>query len=148
MKTTATETLYDCDFHAWAIEQARRARAGEPIDAENVAEELESLGKSQRRELESRLIVLIAHRLKWEFQPHKRSGSWRATIEEQQRRIERHLDENPSLRPLAPGTATYVYPIAVLEAVREAEDKVEADFPARCPYTFEDLMRKPEGGQQ
>ena len=137
------KTLYETDFHAWAFDQARRVRAGEPIDVENVAEELESLGRSEHRELESRLIILLAHRLKSEFQPAARSRSWYGTICEQQRRITRHLAKNPSLRPLVKETMLEAYPIAVIHAVRETGELVEADLPARCPYAYEELMREP-----
>ena len=77
---------YERDFHAWALEQAARPRSGDEIDRVHVAEELESLGKSERQELVSRLIILITHKLKWEFQPSHKSARERATIREQQKR--------------------------------------------------------------
>jgi hypothetical protein len=135
-------TLYETDFHAWALEQARRLRAGEPIDRERVAEEMESLGKSEQRELESRLIILVAHRLKWEFQPEGRSPSWRATIREQQKRIALHLEKNPSLRPLVPEAISSAYPVAVIQAVRDMGTVVEADLPQNCPYGYRELMEE------
>ena len=75
---------YEMDFYAWTVEQARLLRCGElsAIDAENIAEEIESTGRSDRRELESRLVVLIAHLLKRHKQPDLRSKSWSATIRE------------------------------------------------------------------
>ena len=85
--------LYEEDFFAWTIEQARLLRAGDlsAVDAANIAEEIESMGRSDRRELQSRLVVLIMHLLKWRFQPSARSTSWSATIEEQRLQIENIL---------------------------------------------------------
>jgi Domain of unknown function DUF29 len=82
--------LYDEDFYAWTVEQARLLRSGKlsAIDAANIAEEVESMGRSDRRELQSRLVVLTLHLLKWRFQPSARSRSWLATIEEQRLQTE------------------------------------------------------------
>ena len=76
---------YDDDFFAWTQEQARLLRDGElaDIDVENLAEEIESMGRSVRRELRNRLALLIMHLLKWRFQPAFRSRSWSSTIIEQ-----------------------------------------------------------------
>jgi hypothetical protein len=137
------QSLYDTDFYAWALEQARRVRAGEPIDAEHVAEELESLGKAEERDLEGRLIILLTHKLKWEFQPSGRSASWRGIIRLQQHEIARHLSKNPSLRPLVEQAIVDVYSIAVIHAAEETRVLVEADFPSRCPYGYEEIMQEP-----
>ena len=85
-------TKYETDFHQWAFEQAQRLRSGEPVDVENVAEELETLGRSEERELTNRLAVLLQHMLKCERQPERRNAGWDATIKEQRRRIARLLD--------------------------------------------------------
>jgi hypothetical protein len=92
---TNSAGLYETDFHAWTFEQARKLRAGEAIDADQVAEGLESLGKSEEQQLVSRMAILITHKLKWDFQPSQRSSSWRAPIQEQQKRIRRHLEKHP-----------------------------------------------------
>jgi hypothetical protein len=143
-RTTTSEEefradLYERDFHAWAFEQAAKVRAGEPLDVENVAEELESLGKSQRQQLVNRLAILITHRLKWEFQPSQRSNSWRATMREQRRRIGMHLRDNPSLKPLLSQAIADAHSVAVTYASQET-GIVEQEFPEKCPYSFEDLM--------
>src|SRR5487761_1403224 len=93
---------YDRDFYAWTNEQARLLRTGElsAIDAANLAEEIESMGRSDRRELQSRLAVLIMHLLKWRFQPSARSAGWLGTIREQRLQIELILEDSPSLRPV------------------------------------------------
>ncbi len=91
---------YESDFAAWALEQAALLRQGKvhQLDIEHVVEELESMGKSEHRELASRFELLIGHLLKWRHQPVLRSASWRATIAEQRRAIPRLLRDSPSLR--------------------------------------------------
>src|SRR5690348_30226 len=93
---------YDDDFYAWTQDQARLLRSGElsQLDVENLAEELESMGRSDRRELDSRLEVLLVHLLKWQVQTEFRSRSWSGTIREQRSRVEDLLNESPSLRRL------------------------------------------------
>src|SRR5437016_5462317 len=109
--------VYDEDFYAWTQEQARLLRSGKfsQIDVENVAEELESMGRSDRREIDSRLEVLLMHLLKWQLQVRLRSPGWSGTIREQRRRIGKLLRESPSLR-LAVGQL-------IPEAYAEARDK-------------------------
>ena len=73
-----SNSLYDRDFYAWANEQAALLRAGRltEADIENIAEEIESMGRSEKRELVGRLAILLQHLLKWQFQPGRRSASW------------------------------------------------------------------------
>src|SRR5580704_181268 len=91
---------YDDDFFAWTQEQARLLRGGDlaDIDAGNLAEEIESMGRSDRREIRSRLVVLLAHLLKWQFQPGGRTTSWSGTIVEQRHQIDLVIADSPSLR--------------------------------------------------
>ena len=93
-------SLYDTDYVAWLEEQVAHLRAGRisALDVENVAEELESLMRSQRQQLENRLEVLTLHLLKWDNQPDQRSNRWRATVAEQRGRIRRLLRDSPSLK--------------------------------------------------
>src|SRR5271165_6548222 len=95
---------YDEDFYGWTVEQSRLLRSSElsAIDAANIAEEIESMGRSDRPELKSRLVVLLMHVLKWRHQPGGRSRSWSATIDEQRLQIEGLLVESPSLQPSVP----------------------------------------------
>src|SRR5512134_2414110 len=94
--------LYEQDFYAWTQEQASKLRSGElvTLDLEHLAEEIESMGRSERRELINRLAVLLAHMLKWQYQPERRGSgkSWRATIKEQRRQVQRVLKDSPSLQ--------------------------------------------------
>ena len=92
--------LYETDIVAWASEQAEllRSRQWSALDIENIAEEIQDAGKSERRELDSRIAVLIGHLLKWKFQPEKRSKSWIDTIELQRERVADRLRLTPSLK--------------------------------------------------
>src|ERR1700738_4558097 len=93
---------YEKAFCAGTVEQSCLLRSGElsAIDAANIAEEIESMGRSDRRELKSSLVVLAMHPLKWRHQPGARSKSWSATIDEQRLQIEEVLADSPSLRPM------------------------------------------------
>lgn len=134
-------SLYDSDFYAWANQQAALLRAGKlnAADIEHIAEEIESMGRSEKRELISRLAVLLMHLLKWHVQPTLRGNSWRATIKIQRRELERHLADNPSLKSKLPDIIAGAYGDAVLLAMRET-GLAESTFPAVCPWSFEQMM--------
>jgi hypothetical protein len=117
------------------IRQGRFSEA----DLEHIAEEIEDMGKRDRREVRSRLTVLIAHRLKWNYQPEQRSPSWRATIMEQRRQIVLVLDDSPSLRRAAVEELASIYAKAVKEA-REDTGLAPNAFPKTCPYSLTDLL--------
>jgi len=104
VEVSNSSELYEADFDAWTVEQAKflRDRAWNSLDIPNLVEEIESLGKQERQKLRSRLAILLGHLLKWEFQPSYRSNSWLGTIREQRRRIIELLEENPSLKPYLP----------------------------------------------
>ena len=140
---------YDDDFVAWAEEQARLLRAGEfsHIDAENVAEEMEDMGRSIRRELRDRLAILTMHLLKWQYQSGHRSPSWSATIREQREQIAELLDESPSLKASPANELPKIYRLALTKALGET-GLPEATFPAACPFTPEQILAEdflPEG---
>lgn len=143
-------TLYDRDFYAWATEQAALLRAGQlaVADIEHIAEEIESMGRTEKRELVSRLIVLLSHLLKWQFQPARRGASWEATIRNQRRALVRHLKDNPSLKPKVPEVMEDAYGDARVSAYGET-GLPEATFPTACPWTFKQIMDGdfwPDGG--
>lgn len=140
------ETLYERDLYAWATRNAALLRAGRwaEIDRMNIAEELESMGRSERRALGSRLAVLLMHCLKWRYQPERRGRSWRATIREQQRQVARLLADNPSLRPELPILMADAYIDAVLMAIAETGLE-ETLFPETCPFELEQLMSERDG---
>lgn len=132
--------LYEKDFHAWANEQAALLRAGHLSNADilNIAEEIESMGRSERNQLTNRLAVLMAHLLKWQFQPNLRGNSWRLTIREQRRRIRRVMAQNPSLTDKLPTILAEAYGDALLTAERET-GLPESAFPTTCPWPFEQV---------
>ena len=132
-----TKPLYETDAYTWALRQsdALRRRAVEEIDWDNVAEEIESVGKTEARELESRLVVLLAHLLKWRFQPARRGNSWRATIVEQRARLDLHLQENPGLKARRDEILGQAYRIARAIASRETDLPLET-FPETNPFTW------------
>jgi Domain of unknown function DUF29 len=140
---------YDADFFAWTMEQARLLREGalSEIDTLNLAEEIESMGKNNRRELGSRLVVLLMHLLKWSYQPNRRSPSWATTVRDQRDEIEELLADSPSLRSAVEDTLSTVYARALRKAVSET-GLPEATFPANCPFTAEQILSEdflPEG---
>ena len=89
------------DFYSWLMEQAAHVRAGrwEALDRENLAEEIESLGREQFNKLESALRVLMMHMLKWDHQPNLRSRNWVLSIEAQRLELDNVLSDNPGLKP-------------------------------------------------
>ncbi|MGO9743595.1 MAG: DUF29 domain-containing protein [Roseiarcus sp.] len=127
---------YETDFYGWANEQAALLRAGrvDAADIEHIAQEIESMGKSEKRELISRLTVLLIHLLKWKFQPKGRCSSWETSIKVQRNGLVRHLDDNPSLRPLLPQALADAYQDALLIAAEETKLS-ESAFPPTCPWS-------------
>jgi ribosomal protein L29 len=134
---------YEEDFYAWTIEQARLLRSGElsSIDAANIAEEIESLGRSDRHQLESRLTVLLMHLLKWRIQSKLRSASWSGTIGEQRRRVAKLLKESPSLRPFVSEAMPEAYSDA-REAASNETGLPETEFPAERPFTPDEVLSR------
>jgi hypothetical protein len=133
--------LHDRDFHAWTQQQAALLRAGNlaELDLEHLLEEIESMGASERNQLQNRLKVLIGHLLKWEYQPSHQSRSWAATIEEQRLSVTGLIDDNPSLKSHLVERLTKAYPQGVLLAVKETNlDK--KTFPPTCPYTLDQIL--------
>jgi hypothetical protein len=132
---------YEKDFYAWTVEQAGLLRAGEfsAVDVANIAEEVESLGRRDRRELGSRLTVLVAHLLEWQKQPDMRSKSWSATIREQRRPIEKLLEDSPSLRPFVATVLAEIYNDAREDAAEET-GLAGTKFPAECPFTLDEVL--------
>ena len=134
-------SLYDEDFTLWTAETARLLREGRfaEIDAAHVAEEIEDLGKSQHRELFSRLTAILQHLLKWQQQPDRRSGSWKATIATQRAELEELFEQSPSVRRALHASVIRAYRAAVVAAAAETDLPVES-FPRTCPFTPEQIL--------
>lgn len=136
-------TRYETDVVAWAREQASLIRAGcfDKLDLAHIAEEIEDVGKSEQRELASRMAVLLAHILKWKFQPQKRSVSWTLTIKEQRRLLVRRLKKTPSLAPMLvdPEWIDEIW----VDAKGLAEKETGLDistFPEVCAWAMADVL--------
>ena len=131
---------HDQDFLAWAKRNAELLRQGKlsEIDTKHIAEELENMGKSQKRELVSRLAVLLAHLLKWPYQPDRRSDSWVSTIVTQRTEILLLLDDSPSLRHDISASIEKGYRFARDRAAREMGIAKDI-FPESCPYSIDQI---------
>ncbi|AGA89447.1 protein of unknown function DUF29 [Thioflavicoccus mobilis 8321] len=134
---------YEQDFYRWTQEQANLLRQGRlsAIDVDHLIEELETLGARERRELTYRLKVLLAHLLKWRYQPKGRSRSWRATIDEQRLSLDDLLDDNPSLRSTLDEQLAKAHRLGRLLAIKET-DLDEDIFPGSCPFALADVLAK------
>jgi hypothetical protein len=130
---------YETDLYAWTQEQATalRRRAWNELDVCNLAEEIEDMGKSTRRELGSRLEVLLVHLLKWRYQPEFQCGSWRGSIMEQRHQIEDILDDSPSLRPYIAERLAKAWPRACAQTVRETG---LLHLPEVCPWSIAQVL--------
>jgi len=132
---------YDEDFYAWTQSTAALLRAGRfsDVDVAHVAEEVEDMGKRDRRELDSRLQVLLVHLLKWQLQADRRSPSWNATVVTQRAGIEALLRDSPSLGPRVASELARNYRVAVERVA--AETGLAADIlPATCPWSPAQLL--------
>ncbi|WP_448511827.1 DUF29 domain-containing protein [Photorhabdus laumondii] len=134
-------TRYETDVVAWANEQAALLRSGKlsQIDIENIAEEIEDVGKSEKRELASRLAALLAHLLKWQFQPGRHSSSWQRTIKEQRKSLLRRIDKTPSLKGYLADKEWL--DDAWSDAVASTADETGLDvFPESCIWDMELIL--------
>jgi hypothetical protein len=136
------KTSYETDVVAWANEQAQLIRAGQfdQLDLAHIAEEIEDVGKSEQRELASRMAVLLSHLLKWQFQPAMRSKSWEVTIKIQRTALAKRLARTPSLQPMLtdPNWIEDMWGDAVESATKETG---LGDFPEACIWSMSDVLR-------
>ena len=134
-------TTYKQDIVAWAQEQAQFIRAGrfDLLDLEHIADEIDDVGKSEQRELASRMAVLMAHLLKWQYQPERSGSSWQRTIKEQRKALGLHIKQVPSLKQKLydPEWLEGVWSDAVTLAVKETS---LGDFPETCPWSIDEVL--------
>ena len=132
---------YEHDFYTWTVDQARLIREGRwtAIDRQNVAEEIECLGKEQFAKLRSAIRVLLVHMLKWDHQPDRRSRSWSLSIKTQRLDLDDALEGNPGLRPRISEATEKAYRKARVEAAQETGLE-EEQFPQQCPYAWDDIF--------
>jgi Domain of unknown function DUF29 len=137
----AERSLYDRDFYSWAMQQADllRERRLDELDVENVAEEIESSGRSEAKELRSSFRILLTHLLKWQYEPRRRSKSWRDTIGRERDNVPLILKDNPGLRPRCSDLFAEAYRLARKDAMRESALRLDT-FPAECPYSVDQAL--------
>ncbi len=142
-KNASKEKEYEKDFYAWTVHNAQLLREGRlsEVDLEHVAEEIESMGKSEKRELVNRLGVLITHLLKWKLQKEKRSNSWKYTIEEQRDEVLELLEESPSLKYEVQEKLNRAYRKSILWAATEMGVS-KSMFDKECPFTLENILNQ------
>lgn len=136
--TTAT---YETDFYQWTQQQASLLRQGalSALDVEHLIEEIESMGNSNRFALESYVSNVLMHLLKWQYQPERRGSSWRLSIRNGRRQIEKRLKNSPSLKPQIPAIVQEEY----LPAREDAADETGlplTTFPEQCPFTLDQII--------
>ncbi len=136
-----TTTLYDTDFNLWIEQTVRQLKQGDlqSLDLENLIEEIESMGRSDKREVYSRLKVLLLHLLKWEYQPQKRTGSWRNTIDEQRDQLNLILADSPSLNT----HLQVIFADCYLKGKKGAANETNlplSTFPVDCPFSQAEIL--------
>jgi hypothetical protein len=134
---------YEKDFYAWIRHNVQLLRQGKltAIDANNIAEELESMGRSEKRELVNLFAILLMHLLKWQYQPQRHGKSWKNTIDTKREDILELLQECPSLHHELPAKLMLAYK----KARRFAENETDIDincFPSTCPYALEQILNE------
>lgn len=134
---------YEQDFYAWLLESAQllREKNFSQLDIANIAEELEGMARSDKRQLINRLAVLLAHLLKWQYQSYIRSKSWQRTIKEQRKRIKLLLQDSPSLKYEIEQKIATAYEIAILSAANETSLD-EDTFPESCEYSLDEILNQ------
>jgi hypothetical protein len=135
--TEERESLYERDFCLWLEQQAALLREGrfDELDVANLVEEIESMGRKDKKAIKSHLVVLLTHLLKHQFQPEQRSSSWHGSIVEHRQRLRDDLEESPSLRPYAAEVFARAYADARERASAETALPLRA-FPKSSPYTL------------
>ena len=137
-----TPATYETDFYLWTQQQADLLRQGEfnrvDLDLANIAEEIESMGSSQKNALQSYLFNVLMHLLKWQYQPERRGTSWKLSIRNGRDQIAWQIKDSPSLRPQLEGLLAEVYPSARRNAADETGLPLTT-FPEHCPFTVEQI---------
>lgn len=133
--------LYDRDYLAWieATLQALRQQDYSSVDWENLIEEIAGMSRSEKRRVASNLRVIIMHLLKWQYQPARRSKSWKASIIEHRIRVKDNLKESPSLKPFVETEFLAIYRNAVKIAAVETGLSTNS-FPTDCPYAIAQVL--------
>jgi hypothetical protein len=136
-----SQTLYESDYLAWLENTLGKLRTQqyEQVDWENLIEEIETMGRSEKNVLESNLIIILLHLLKWQYQPQKRTGSWERSLIEHRRRIRKALKESPSLNSYLEEILLESYTEAVKQAKAETKLPIST-FSSECPYQLSTII--------
>jgi hypothetical protein len=136
-------TTYSEDFHLWVQQTAQllRERRWQDIDLAHLIEELEDVGKSERRGITSQLTRLLLHLLKWQYQPQRRSDSWLDSLTDARTQIELVLADSPSLQSFPATQLATSYQRARRKAAKQTGLSL-AVFPEACPYSLECILRE------
>jgi hypothetical protein len=143
-RTSPDTASYESDFYTWTQHQGALLRAGrlDEIDRENIAEEIESLGRNEFDKLVSFYRLILLHMLKWEHQPNLQSRSWANSIAIHRLHAEEVIEDNPGLQPRAEEALRRAYRGARLDAIRETGLR-KATFPDSCPFTLDEVLNRP-----
>jgi hypothetical protein len=141
--TNPQPPVYAKDYYGWLLHQIECLRLGRlpSIDATNIAEELEDMGKSEYDRLTVFLKLIVLHMLKWDYQPDRRSQSWISSIRIHRRHFLKYLQRSPSLKPLQEQALQEAYMDAQDEASAETGLALEA-FPETCPYSWDEIIER------
>jgi hypothetical protein len=133
--------LYEADFYVWTQEQAKllRERRWDDLDLDNLVDEVESVGASEKREIRNRLTQLLGHLLKWKYQPGHRGSSWTETIFEQRGQLVDILEDSPSLRGYFVQQIERQYTSGRLLAAQQTGIAFGL-FPEKCPFTMDQVL--------
>lgn len=136
--------LYEQDFCLWLQTTAKllRRRQLEGLDFDNLIEEIESMGRREKREIKSRLIILIEHLLKlkyWQAEKKHNARGWRNTIIEQRRQIELSLEDSPSLKKVLEESFLTCYQKSCQDTLKKYKLSLEI-FPSEPPFTLQEIL--------
>jgi hypothetical protein len=138
---SSTKSLYDTDYSLWLEKTAQLLRNGQinELDLPNLAEEIEDMGKREKRAVENNVEILLMHLLKYQYQPEKRSNSWKYTIFEHRDRLEKAFRDSPSLKPYSQKIFEQCYSKARQRAAIETGMEIDI-FPVESPFTVEQTL--------
>ena len=139
--STPSPSLYEQDFYSWSLHQTQllREKKFNQVDWDNVIEEIEDLGRSEYRAVVSAIEQLTLHLLKWQFQPRRRSASWKHSIDKQRIQLERLLEDNPGLKNRRDEMIAKGYKYGRKGAIKET-NLSSIVFPETCPYHWNQLL--------
>ncbi len=140
-RTNISQTLYEQDYYQWLTTTAQKLRQGKlaEVDVVNLIEEIEDMGRSEKKAVRSNLRILLMHLLKYKYQPEKRTNSWLFTIVEHRKRLQESFKDSPSLKPYFSEVFDECYQDAIDLAAAETGFPRET-FPNQSPFTPKETL--------